>query len=323
MGNKVTVATTWLGGCSGCHISFLDNHEELVDILELIDIKYSPVMDVKEVPEVDVGIIEGSIANKENLEVALEIRKKSKIVIAFGSCACFGGIHGLRNNLELKDVLQRAYIDSETTINGKIPKHEDIPELEDKILPLRDVMKIDFEIAGCAPSPKSIKEALVSILNGKTPEKKKRNLCDECSREKVKLREVSKEFISDDVLSPCEVETINPDICFLEQGILCMGPATVEGCGAYCCENGNMPCKGCHGLVLGIKEQGARTINALSSLMPPGSLMFNEDIFGTAYRYTLPYAMSSKVKEDETKEDDDNKKGPQAENLPKEEDKNE
>ena len=104
MAEKVTVATTWLQSCSGCHIALLDLHEELLDVLKLIDMRYSTIVDVKEVPPVDVGLVEGAVANDDNEEILKTFREKAKTLIAFGTCACFGGIPGLRNLFELNIV---------------------------------------------------------------------------------------------------------------------------------------------------------------------------------------------------------------------------
>lgn len=301
MGNKVTVATTWLGGCSGCHISLLDTHEEILELLNHVDIKYSMILDAKEIPEVDVGIIEGSICNEENLHIALEFRKKAKIIVALGSCAMYGGIHGLRNMQSLESVVNRSYVDNETTENPKFPEHEDIPKLRDKVVALREVIKVDAEIPGCAPNASDIKNAILALVKGESLPELKKNVCEGCSRRKEKLRVVTKDFLSQGVKSPNELDFIDPELCFLEQGVLCMGPATREGCGAYCCEHGNMPCRGCYGPIVGVKEQGASMVNTMASLLPAGELMFNEDIMGMGYRFTLPHAMSNSTSDKDKK----------------------
>ena len=184
MAKKVTVATTWLQSCSGCHIALLDLHEELLDVLKLIDIKYSTIVDIKEVPEVDVGIVEGAVANDDNEEVLKIFRERSKTIVALGTCACFGGIPGLRNLFRRKDILQRAYVDTESTVDGKIPAGEEIPPLKKHVKPLDQVVKVDFYIPGCPPLPSAIKDTLVSLVEGRTPEVKTRNLCEECDRKK-------------------------------------------------------------------------------------------------------------------------------------------
>jgi F420-non-reducing hydrogenase small subunit len=290
MSNKITVATTWLQGCSGCHISLLDMHEELLDILKLIDIKYSTIVDIKEVPEVDIGIIEGAVANEDNEEMLKIFREKSKILIALGTCACFGGIAGLRNLFWKEDVLQRGYVDTESSDNGIVPSGSEIPQLNKYVKAIGQVVEVDYQIPGCPPLPSAIRDTLLALAEGREPEKKKRNLCEECDRKKGKMLIPSRDFVTDSVLSPHELEKIDPELCFLEQGVLCMGPATSEGCGVRCLK-GNMPCRGCMGPTPDALEQGAKIVNALSSILPAGGLMFQEDIVGVGYRYSLPVSI--------------------------------
>ena len=297
MSEKVSVATTWLQSCSGCHISLLDMHEGLLDVLNLIEIKYSTIVDVKEVPEVDIGIIEGAVANGGNEEILKIFREKAKSIIALGTCACFGGIPGLRNLFKLEDVLQRGYVDTESTVDGKIPAGPEIPQLKEYVKPINQVVDVDYYIPGCPPLPSAIKDALVAIVNGDEPEVKTRNLCEECDRKKEKMLIASRDFVTDSVLSPNELDEIDSEICFLEQGVLCMGPATCEGCKTRCLK-GNMPCRGCMGPTPDALEQGAKIINALSSILPAGALMFNEDIVGVGYRYSLPVSIYPHLSEE-------------------------
>jgi len=290
MPDKATVATTWLSGCSGCHISLLNLHEELFDLIERIDVRYSTLVDIKEVPLVDIGLVEGCVANEENEAVLREFRDKCKILIALGTCASFGGIPGMRNLCTREEVLDRGYVSTESTVDGAVPSDPILPKLKKQVKALHQVVPIDYSIPGCPPLPWKTRDTLVALLDGEEPQLPSKNLCEECHRTKETMLTASRDFITDHVDSPHELETIDPDICFLEQGVLCMGPATREGCDTRCLK-GNMPCRGCMGPTPAALEQGAKVINALSSILPAGAMMFNEDIVGVGYRYSLPVSI--------------------------------
>lgn len=293
---KVKVATGILQGCFGCHIAILDLHEELLDILSSVEIIRSPINDIKDVPENDLGILDGCVSNTDNEKVARRFRERSKKIVAFGTCACFGGVPGLRNLFRLQDVLNRGYIETESTVDGKIPSSDEIPDLLPHVKALEQVIEVDYRLPGCPPTPYRIKEFLTSILNGKEPVLPKKNLCHECARQHKEMYIPKREFISDSVHSIMELEHIDENLCFLEQGVLCMGPATREGCDSRCIK-GNTPCRGCMGPTDNAMEQGAKIINALASILPAGGLMFLEDIVGVGYRYALPSSIIPYLKE--------------------------
>ncbi|HEX3031888.1 MAG TPA: F420-nonreducing hydrogenase [Bacillota bacterium] len=290
MSSKKRIATAWLQGCSGCHMSFLDLHGELLDVFELVDLLASPIMDIKEMPEVDILLVEGAVANTENAEVLRHIRKKAKTLVAFGTCAAFGGIAGLRNLFQPREVLQEAYVDAPSVGEGLIPGSPEIPKILPLVHPLSDIIQVDYVIPGCPPVPAMIKEVLVALIKGEEPKLGERSLCHECGRKQSEMLVPKREFVTDSVLALMECEEINEEKCFLEQGILCMGSATREGCYARCLK-GNVPCRGCMGPAPGALEQGAKIINALASILPAGGLMFMEDIVGTSYRYSLPVSI--------------------------------
>jgi NAD-reducing hydrogenase small subunit len=166
---KVKVATDWLAGCAGCHMSLLDIDERILDLLNAVEITASPITDLKRPRGVDVGILEGAVANTSNRAVAEEMREEAKTLIALGDCACFGGIVAMRNPLELEEAMKRAYVESETTKDGRIPSSDEIATILDKAVGVDQVVKVDYYIPGCPPSADTIFFALSELLAGRAP----------------------------------------------------------------------------------------------------------------------------------------------------------
>jgi NAD-reducing hydrogenase small subunit len=149
---KTKLATIWLSGCSGCHMSFLDQDELLIDLAKKIQLVYSPIVDVKTFPEnVDVTLIEGAVANEEQQSLLKEARARTKILISLGDCAVTGNVTALRNAWSDSDkaVLEKAYVEN-SHVNAQIPT--DVPKLLKKVRPLHEVVKVDYFIPGCPPS---------------------------------------------------------------------------------------------------------------------------------------------------------------------------
>ena len=165
---KVKVATAWLDACAGCHMSFLDLDEALIDLASAIELTASPITDIKEFPPVDVGIIEGAIGNEHDEEVAKKLRDNCKILMVWGDCACFGGIVSMRNLFSTEEILHRYYSTESTTKDSKIPSSEDIPPLT-TVKPINQVVKVDCYVPGCPPSSKAIHYALAELLEGRIP----------------------------------------------------------------------------------------------------------------------------------------------------------
>ncbi len=167
---KVRLATVWLGGCSGCHMSFLDLDEFLVDLAGLVEVVYSPVVDVKEYPEnVDVCLIEGAVCNDDNLELLHKIRQRTKVLIAFGDCAVTGNVPAMRNQLGLGNavsVLQRAYIDN-AQFNQRVPAAGDgiVPTLLPRVMPVQEAVHVEHFLPGCPPSAAHIKAIITHLLS--------------------------------------------------------------------------------------------------------------------------------------------------------------
>jgi NAD-reducing hydrogenase small subunit len=171
-GTRPRIATAWLGGCSGCHMSFLDLDERLLELAGRIHLVYSPIADAKVFPEhVDVTLVEGAVANEEHLETAHRIRARSRVVIALGDCAVSGNVTAIRNALGgALPVLDRAYRDPRDARPG-IPEAPGIlPRLLDRVLPLHHVMRVDGFLPGCPPHPDLIHAVLLGALAGHPPD---------------------------------------------------------------------------------------------------------------------------------------------------------
>ena len=165
---KVRIATTSLAGCFGCHMSFLDIDERLLDLVELVEFDRSPLTDIKHCGPCDVGIIEGGVCNAENVHVLREFRANCKVLIAIGACAINGGLPAQRNALPLDDVLNEVYV-RRTPVNASIPNDPELPLLLDKVYPLHEIVQIDYSIPGCPPSGDTIWRVLTELLAGRTP----------------------------------------------------------------------------------------------------------------------------------------------------------
>ena len=167
MAEKIRVATASLCGCFGCHMSFLDIDERILDLVKLVEFDRTPITDIKHVGDCDIGIIEGGVANAENVEVLREFREHCKILVALGACAVNGGIPAMRNSFELKDCLDEAYVDGIGVHNPHIPSDPEIPMLLNKVHPIHEVVKVDYFLPGCPPSGDAIWTFLTELIEGK------------------------------------------------------------------------------------------------------------------------------------------------------------
>ncbi len=309
---KPKIALYWCSGCGGCEESVVDLGPDLLRVAGLADIVFWPVaLDTKYSDieamnngEIAVSLINGSIRMDEQEHKAKLLRKKSRLVIAHGTCACTGGIAGLANFFTREECLDRVYKDSLFVKNphGVLPgvgSQDGVHEMElsgfhDVVKPLDRVIDVDFYIPGCPPNPKYILEALTSILDGQLPEKgsvfaDRRALCSTCSRkdtkpEKAHIKKIKRlhEWVWD------------PSMCFLAQDMLCFGPATRGGCEERCIK-ANMPCRGCYGPTENVMDQGGKFISALASIIDSNDEVELEgiansilDMGGLFYRYSLP-----------------------------------
>jgi len=314
---KLQLAFYWAASCGGCEIAVLDINEKILDVIAIADILFWPVaIDIKykdveamDDKSIDVCFFNGAIRNTEQEHLANLLRKKSKVLVAFGACAVNGGIPGLANMSNREEVFKTAYLDNPSTDNPQkiTPKTSvkvkegilTLPEFYDTVRSLNQVVDVDYYLPGCPPTPDMIMTAVGAIAENKLPPKGSvigplKSVCDECRFEKSekKIKEIKRIY---------ELEKFE-EKCLLEQCIICMGPATRGGCNARCLD-ANMPCTGCGGPTPNSLDQGAKMISALASILGlEGEEKMNDeevqklidqvvDVIGTFYKYTLPTSL--------------------------------
>lgn len=168
---KKKIATVWLGGCSGCHMSLLDIDERILEVAKLADIVKCPIVDGKEMQQVDVALVEGSVTSDEHYRELLHIRKNCTVLVALGDCAVMTNITGMRNYFSLKEVLDTAYVSAPSNDSeGEMPNHPVLLKLHEKVVPLQAVVKVDVVIPGCPPDADTIFYVLYELLNDRMPD---------------------------------------------------------------------------------------------------------------------------------------------------------
>jgi F420-non-reducing hydrogenase small subunit len=312
MPDKPKVALYWCASCGGCEESVVDLAEDILGVVNAVDIVFWPVaMDFKkqDVEAIEdggilVSMINGGVRTSEQEEMAKLLRRKSALVVAYGSCAHMGGIPGLANQFDREQILRTIYEESPSTINeGHLrPKTAGpgeghpltIPDFRSMVRTLDQVIPVDYYLPGCPPVPRMLKAALETLLSGKLPPKgtvlgPDIAMCEECPRKESKPADLAYAAFR----RPHEV-IIQPETCLLAQGVICMGPATRGGCGAQCV-TGNMPCSGCFGPTSHVRDQGAKILSAIASSVSAKdtegidrTLASIPDPIGTFYRYGLP-----------------------------------
>ena len=281
---KPKVAFYWCASCGGCEEAVVDLAEDILTVVDAVDIVLWPValdFKLKDVEamgdgEIAVSFINGAVRTEEQEKWVKLLRRKSGLVVAFGSCAHIGGIPGLANLSDRESIFECVYKTRPSNNNpeGIYPELKSnvngaeltLPEFFDTVHTLDQVVDVDYYLPGCAPPPDLIMEAIKAILEGKLPEKgavlaPDKSLCDTCPRaekkpDKLVMKEVKRiyEIIPD------------PEKCFLEEGIICLGPATRSGCGERCI-NANMSCRGCFGPIKGVTDQGAKILSAIACIL--------------------------------------------------------
>ncbi len=309
--SKPKIGLYWCAACGGCEEAVVDLNEGILDVINIVDIAFWPcAMDFKKEDvealkdgELAVCFINGAIRSSEQLEMAELLRRKSAVVIAFGSCAQLGGIPGLANLYSKQSTLDAAYGNVFSTVNpnnvypqtsSKVPEGTaTLPELFDVTKTLDQCIDVDYYLPGCPPPGKLVQAALTAIFENKLPPKGSvlapdQAQCDDCVRKATK----PEKFELKHFYRPSEI-MVDAEKCLLAQGLLCMGPATRQGCDSACVA-GNMPCTGCLGPTSRVRDFGAKALSMIAT-----SISSNDDAeiemimkavvdpAGTFYRYSL------------------------------------
>lgn len=322
MADKIKVAVNWAAACGGCDVSLLDIEDKVLELVSVADIVYWPVaMDFKREDllafgpnEIDVGIFNGAIRTSEHEEDARALRERCKVMIAYGACAAFGGIPGLGNLYSREGILERVYQETPSTDNPEATRPQtrvarggyelELPAFQETVRALHHVVDVDYVVPGCPPPMERVLDAVGVLLefarSGTLPPKgaviaSGKALCDECPRNETRTGKRVSE------ISRIHQKVADPNLCFLEQGILCLGIATRGGCGGKCLSV-NMPCRGCFGPTASVFDPGAEALSAIGSIaaseleddLPPNArtaaVRSIDDVAGTFYRFTLPSA---------------------------------
>ncbi len=320
MKQKPTVAFYWAASCGGCDITITELGIRLVELGDMVDIvfwpcamdfKYDDVRAMKD-RSIDVCFFNGAIRSDENQHIAELLRRKSKILVAFGACAHMGGIPSLANLYDKESMLKYIFDDSPSLDGTKgkrplevtqVPEGEiHIPVLFDAVKTLPQTVKVDYSVPGCPPVADQVWKVLQVILDGKLPKKEKiigvdeKSNCYACPRYKGESFFRIKEF-----KRPHQI-LLDPDKCFLAQGVVCYGPVTRNGCGLPCV-NANFPCRGCYGPPEGVYDQGSKLISSLLALIETEKPEDIQNIMktfidpmGTCYRFGVAESLINQIK---------------------------
>jgi F420-non-reducing hydrogenase small subunit len=284
---KLQIAIYWGAACGGCDVSILDTDEFILEVDKLCDVRLWPIAadgkyaDVEAMTdkELDVAIMNGAVRNSENEHIAKLLRRKSKVFVAYGSCASMGGIPSLANLVPRAEILERAYLDNPSLepgnrtvpmpVTSKNGYELEIPVFYERVYRLDQIVDVDYYVPGCPPQPGQAQAAITALamaltgqaeapLKGSVVGAYERALCDDCPREKTEKK--VKRFYR-----PWEIMQ-DPDKCLMEQGIFCAGSATRSGCGVRCPSSG-IPCRGCYGPAPNVLDQGAKLVSAVASII--------------------------------------------------------
>ncbi len=248
---KVRLNVEWLSACGGCDVAIVDLHERILEVLAAVEVLHFPVLtDIKEYPPADVGIISGAIRNEHDRHNAEKMRAACKQIVAFGTCAVYGGIPGAALAHSREEILDKVYLHNRTTKSDFVPSKA-ISPLEHQVLPIDEVIPVDLYLPGCPPHAAFIFDALLALVRGRVPNARDESVCGRCKRTMAKTQV--------NALKENHEGTPNPAECFLSQGYICMGSVTLDRCLAPC-PNMGVTCSGCAGPTMQILTEPNRDI---------------------------------------------------------------
>lgn len=240
---KTTIATEWLSGCAGCHVAVADLHEKLLVLMKAVDFVRSPVLiDEKDYPQADIGLVEGAVRNEHDRQALKKMREKVKTLIAFGSCAVYGGPSGVGWLHERQEIMDQVYRKGPTNSGSEWPDENAVP-LENSVLPIDEVVPVDIYLPGCPPHPSFIAAALRAVIDPAAPPLTGKTVCSDCTR---KMRKNPGATLKKGAVSAPDLE-----LCLLSQGVICLGSVTLNRCLSPCPKSGTA-CSGCAGPSLDI-----------------------------------------------------------------------
>jgi F420-non-reducing hydrogenase small subunit len=281
-----TVSTEWLSGCSGCHIAIVDLHEKLLGLVEELELVRIPVlMDEKGYPKADVGIVEGAVRSEHDIAALVKMRESVKMLVAFGSCAVYGGPSGLGWLHEREAVMSTVFDGGPTNAGGERPDAS-APRLEDSVVPIDEVVEVDLYLPGCPPHPYFIAAGLRGAVGASELRLTPGTVCAGCQRKMVKSEGIS--------LRPGEMAADDGTTCMLCQGIICLGSVTLNRCQSPC-PNTWVACTGCAGPSLDIITEPhidlrtalARRMSLLTGIAAEDVVAYLEKEAKTFYAYAV------------------------------------
>ena len=284
---KARISTEWLSGCSGCHVAIVDLHEKLLGLVDEVEFVRIPVlMDEKGYPKADIGLVEGAVRTVHDRDALLRLRDSVDTLVAFGSCAVYGGPSGIGWLHGRDSIMQTVYGSGLVTNVSSSPPDDQAPALEESVIPIDEVVEVDLHVPGCPPHPLFIATAIRRCLDDSTPASTLKPVCADCNRVMRKRPGTS--------LRRGALTAEDPELCLLSQGVVCLGSVSLNRCHAPCPQAG-IACTGCAGPAfdvllepqLDLRTMIADRMHRLCGIDPGEVRSYIEDNAKTFYAYAM------------------------------------